>query len=44
MDCHKSFSDSLWCMTEQVQFGRTYCTFPLGKSIIVYNNVPALNE
>ena len=22
--CHRSFSDPLWNMTEQVQFGRTY--------------------
>ena len=26
MVCHRSFSDSFWYMTEQIQFGRTYFT------------------
>ena len=46
---HRSFSDPLAIkyMTEQDQFGRTYvfyCAFPMGKSMIAYNDVPTLNE
>ena len=24
--------------------GQIYCTFPMGKSMIIYNNAPILNE
>ena len=24
--CHRLFSDAFWYMTDQIQFGRAYCT------------------
>ena len=46
LTCHRSFSDPFWYMTDQIQFGRTYfyCTFPMGKSLIICNTVPILND
>ena len=46
--CHRSFSNPrptlVYDQANSNLVGQSYCTFPMGKPMIVCNNVPTLNE